>query len=223
MEIEESADPQYAAVSALCEHHDPQTVFRLVVSNAAISYRLLGRGEEHWWYFSEFFSRPLGSVCTELERYVTTSPYLKIGREARLRRVRKLCDIQIHDVLKLWDVLARRLGTDKNAKTVVFSVKMGGYALRACGLWRAPFPMDIPIPVDYRIAQLSVRLGLFNGTAREAMKRYVEVQNAWNEVARESSIPPLHIDTLIWLAGRVVLYGDVRYGLPDTLLELLGD
>ncbi len=223
MEIEETVDPQYSAVSSLCVLHDPETVFRLTVANAAVSYRLLGKGEEHWMYFSRFFSSSLGDVCSELERYVVTSPYLRLAREARLRRVRKLCGIRLCDVLDLWRTVAERLGADRNSKTVVFSAKMGGYALRACGVWRSPFPMEIPIPVDYRVARLSVRLGLFKGGVHEALKRYLDVQGAWWQVARESSVPPLHIDTLIWLAGRMVLHGDVEYRLPRALLELLSD
>ncbi len=223
MEIEETVDPQYAAVSALCELHGPETAFRLAVANAAISYRLLGKGEEHWMYFSRYFSRPLGDVCSELERYVMASPYLRLAREARLRRVRKLCGIRLSDVLSLWVMVAERLAADRNSKTVVFSAKMGGYALRACGIWRSPFPMEIPIPVDYRVARLSVRLGLFRGAADEALRRYADVQNAWRQVALESAVPPLHIDTLIWLAGRMVLHGDAEYSLPRSLLELLSD
>ena len=221
LEIEERVDPQYRFVSRVAAAWGGDACL-LAVLNAVVSYRLAGRGEEHWEYWSQRFSTRRGEPCGEFARFVVESPFLRPLREQRLRRVERVCRSppSCDDLVRLVHALAVALGSDWRSKTIVFAAKMAGYALRALGQ-RLIFPMEIPIPVDYRVARMTYCAGLIDVDAEAAMRRYRAVQDVWSRVAQLSGVPPLHIDTLVWLAGRVVIHGDARYELPSRVVEEL--
>ncbi|MFP3198955.1 MAG: N-glycosylase/DNA lyase [Thermoproteus sp.] len=220
----EREDPQYKSICRLCGNRTVEDVARLVMMNALISYRLAGKGEEHWQYFADFFSRKRSDdICEEFVQYIQTSPYLAIGRGARIKRIGKICKYRpdLENLSKVWRDLARLLETDSEAKTVVFAVKMLNYVYMCCAGVDRALPSDIPIPVDYRVAKLTACLGLIRTSPEEALRRHREVQRIWSEIAERSGVPPLHIDTVLWLAGRVVLYGDRSYAVPEEFLSLI--
>jgi len=70
-------------------------------------------------------------------------------------------------------------------KTIVFSIKMFAYAMRALGYKFKPFPFEIAIPLDYRLKKINPDL------------------NYWFYVSKQTNIPPLHIDSLIWPIFRI--------------------
>ncbi len=83
--------------------------------------------------------------------------------------------------------IAEALGSPKTAKTVVFAVKMFGYAGRiAFGGEFVPYPMEIDIPEDVRIKAYTERI------TNEPPVSF------WRRVAEETGIPPLHIDSILW-------------------------
>ncbi len=220
----EKKDPQYLSICSLCRRRGERETARLVMMNALISYRLAGKGEEHWDYFSKFFAqRRRDDICAEFLEYVRTSPYLAVGRDARIRRVSKICRYEpdLDDLVKTWKNLINILNADDDAKTIVFTIKMLNYVYICCRGVDRMLPYEIPIPVDYRVARLTACLGLVDIPPEEALRRWKDVQRVWNEVAQISGIPPLHIDTLLWLAGRVALYGDRTYDIPNEFLELI--
>ncbi len=99
------------------------------------------------------------------------------------------------------------MNTDANSKTIVFSIKMLYYGFRASTGVVTPLPMNIPIPIDLRIATMSYIANIIdtshvkkslNEIAEIIMRSYKNTQEAWNIVARTSQIPPLHIDSIIW-------------------------
>lgn len=218
----EKRDPQYLAVCRVCENRGTDETARLVMLNALISYRLTGKGEEHWMYFADFFStRRNIDICKEFFEYISKSPYLILNRNARMSRVRKACGIKpdIDDLIKTWNKLALTLDVDPNSKTVVFALKMLNYVYMCCRGVDRPVPFEIPIPVDYRVARMTSCLGLIAMAPEEAMRRYREIQTVWRRIAEASGIPPLHIDTLLWLAARAVLYSDTENEVPRELVE----
>jgi len=79
---------------------------------------------------------------------------------------------------------------DKNAKTIVFSVKMFGYAMRIYMRKFIPYPFDIAIPVDSRIKKITAKF-----TEQDPL-------SFWYVIAKEVGIPPLHIDSIIWTVYR---------------------
>lgn len=218
----ESRDPQYLAICRLRGAYGEGEAAVLVALNALVSYRLAGKGEEHWDYFGRYFStRRPGDLCQQFSRYVDESPYLRLGREARKRRAARACAVRLdlEDPWQCWRALSALAGSS-DQKTVVFAVKMINYVYACYRGTRRPLPFEIPIPVDYRVAYLSSCLGLVDMGPEEAMRRHRVVQAAWDRVAREVGIPPLHIDTLLWLAGRAVIYGENVHGIPEEVLAL---
>jgi len=196
--IEEHVDPQFQALIYLYEHMENKERFApLVVANALVSYQLSGRGEDWWWEFARYFSE--NPVVDFAGAYRVFLPYSKTNRrlvEAKVKRLQRAeAFLQGMDpkryythMTALQKDLARTLETGRNAKTVVFAVKMFGYAMRiATGEFR-PYPMDIPIPVDSRIRKLTERLNR-NNPAR-----------FWQDVAEQTRVPPLHIDSILWPA-----------------------
>lgn len=217
----ERQDPQYHAVCRVLQHNGEETAARLAMLNALVSYRLSGKGEEHWGYFGRYFSRRVYDVCAEFLRYVEASPYLRLGVEARKRRVQKACGYlpDLEDLGNVLDRLAALLGADRNQKTLVFTIKILNYVYMCSRGVDRPLPFDIPIPVDYRVAHLTWCAGLIDIPPHEAMRRYREVQEVWNTISREAGIPPLHIDTVLWLAGRAVLYGENIHNIPTEIIS----
>jgi len=63
---------------------------------------------------------------------------------------------------------------------------MFGYASRIAFGEFIPYPMEIDIPKDFRIENYTKRL-----TSQDPVK-------FWREIALEVSIPPLHIDSILW-------------------------
>jgi len=92
------------------------------------------------------------------------------------------------DMTSLARDLARTLGTDPESKTVVFAVKTFGYAAREITGEYVPYPFDVPIPVDSRITKITRRI-----TDEDPV-------TFWNRVAERTSVPPLHLDTVLWLS-----------------------
>jgi DNA-(apurinic or apyrimidinic site) lyase len=222
----EESDPQFLVVKELCNAlGDPGLVSVLVAMNSIVSYMLTGRGERHWSYFSSYFSRNKpNDVCSDFKRYVMNSPYLARGRGAKVSRVERFCRANLHvklnglmDLGEAWRLLANGLGSPMNSKTIVFAVKMLYYAHRACGVNSKP-PVDLPIPVDYRIATLTHCSGLIKADPRVLMSRQGLVQEAWGWVSRLSGIPQVNLDALLWVLGGALIYSG--FNVEEALRKL---
>ncbi len=86
-------------------------------------------------------------------------------------------------------------------KTTVFSVKIAYYAVRPLA-GRRPLTLDVPIPVDVRVACASISSGMVDAPSyREVVARPEAAQRAWGYVSRSSGIPVLHIDSILWVTG----------------------
>ncbi|AFK22550.1 N-glycosylase/DNA lyase [Pyrococcus sp. ST04] len=203
-EIEEKVDEQFKALKNLHDNlNDGETFIKLVIANSLVSYQLTGKGEEWWWEFSEYFSkiRKIESISEAYARFLPSTRTNKRLTTSKLRRIRKiepfLASLSLEDLEKyymnmksLWKALSRVMGAREDSKTIVFSVKMFGYAARIVFGYFIPYPMDIPIPEDSRIKKITSKLTSEKPTI------------FWRKVAKESGVPPLHIDSIIWpIAG----------------------
>lgn len=218
----EKRDPQYEAVCQVVKRHG-EIGARLAMLNALVSYRLAGKGEEHWRYFGAYFSsREVGDICRDFLKYIDESPYLKLAASAKKTRALKTCRYtpNLNDLRQTLHELSRLLDADPHQKTLVFTIKILNYAYICASGADRTLPMDIPIPVDYRVAHLTWCAGLIDTPPSQAAKNYREVQQIWNKVAEETGIPPLHIDTVLWLAGRAVLYGENIHQIPEEIIAI---
>ncbi|AIF69185.1 N-glycosylase [Palaeococcus pacificus DY20341] len=198
--IEEKVDLQFSALENLHKNLNNDELFiKLVLANAIVSYQLSATGEEWWWEFSHYFSTN-GDVRSIKEAYADFLPNSRTNRRlvgAKIKRLEKLepflkgmtldnLRVYYDNMLKLRDDLAKALNSKREAKTIVFAVKMFGYAARIAFEEFRPYPMEIAIPEDVRINAYT--------------KRFTNEPPAsfWSKIAEEVGIPPLHIDSIIW-------------------------
>jgi len=240
----ESIDPQFISIKSLAEICKLKTPL-LTYLNALISYRLNCKGELYWLEFSEFFRS--SKLCNEYERdlnvnvkdqilrsfneFLRMSKCNRVSIQAKLKRLIRISgmleliyDTMLHkDFFKLWKLTYGLLKTRPESKTVVFSVKMAYYGLRAIEQYLNPLPMNIPIPVDIRIAKVTYYSRLLIGLTnwRELYMNTRAVVDVWNKIAHLSLIPPLHIDSLIWLLLNKSLRSKFREILGNELLSKL--
>ncbi len=226
--IEEKVDLQFDALENLYENLSSRELFiKLVMANALISYQLSGRGEDWWWEFSRYFSsNPPGASLTEAySRFLPrsrTNRRLVAQKVSRLGRFEPFLDsLSLHELKgyyfggmgRLRDEISQMLNSKRNAKTIVFAVKMFGYAGRIAFGEFVPYPMEIEIPEDSRISSYTKRF------TNETPARF------WSRIGRETGIPPLHIDSILWplLGGNKKVMKRLRLQCPEygLALELL--
>ncbi len=199
--IEERIDLQFDALRSLHENLKDKGLFmKLVMANAVVSYQLSGRGEDWWWEFSRYFSDnpPDDGIVEAYSSFLPrsrTNRRLVTPKVSRLERFepfldslsfRDLRDYYFGGMTHLRNEIARVLNSKENAKTIVFAVKMFGYAGRIVFGEFVPYPMEIEIPEDSRITAYT--------------KRFTDEKPAgfWSRIGRETGIPPLHIDSILW-------------------------
>jgi len=213
MEIEEKLDEQYIVLKELFSKIElPRIFLALVVLNAISSYQLNCKGEDYWREFSEYFSR-ISSKVLEVEtadellmlfkEFLINSKCNKRLLRQKLRRVIKLRRLiasileepepYLKNPLHLTQELARSLETSASAKTVVFAVKMFCYASRISLSVKPDSVLlsQIDIPLDSRILKISKSLGV------------KEAREFWRKISRRTGIPPLHLDSLLWIGYRL--------------------
>jgi len=213
--IEECVDLQFDALKNLREGlGDDETFLKLVIANSIVSYQLSGKGEDWWWEFSRWFSEGLRgrSIVGAYARFLPnsrTNRRLTAGKLRRLERIEPLLEgltieylkaYYFGGMVKLREDLAGALGSSKSAKTIVFAVKMFGYAGRIAFGEFVPYPMRIEIPADARINAYTKHL-----TSEPPV-------SFWNRIAEKTEIPPLHIDSILWpvLGGKDEVVGRLR-------------
>ncbi len=222
----EDNDPQYRAVYMLAEKKGCGVVALSIVANALVSYQLTSRGETYWSMFAEWMMKTESSTPYYLlethTRFLRDTPYNRLGLSRKIERLKKIYNSTLASELydnplkyceridELTNRISNILGTDPFAKTIVFAGKMYYYVCRACG---ASVGGEIPVPVDRRVAYVSLSSCLIKGCSseliecsRDLMKpRYRNlVINAWIEVSKKSGIPSYNLDSIIWVLGRYI-------------------
>ncbi len=199
--VEERVDLQFDALKNLHDNLGNEELFiKLVVANSIVSYQLSAKGEQWWWEFSRYFSAnpPEEGIAKAYVKFLpssTTNRRLVAGKLKRLEKLQPFLDGLDLKALRryyfggmesLRDDLARVLNSKRSAKTIVFAVKMFGYAGRIAFGEFVPYPMGIEIPDDVRINAYTKRF------TNEPPVSF------WGRIAEETGIPPLHIDSILW-------------------------
>ncbi|MEB2836511.1 MAG: N-glycosylase/DNA lyase [Desulfurococcales archaeon] len=218
----EEDDPQFSAVRSIVEELGPARAFVVVLLIALVSYRLPVRGEEWWSCLARLAEEepPESLEPEDIEGFI--EHFLKIcGKSSmltqRMRRIHRAlkgaggliymvaADIKSfpESLGKLQLSLARALGQRSDAKTIVFSIKMGYYVARAAGI--DPHSLrgaTTPMPVDSRVACLTYSSRLCDAPSYEKLiSKPQQAQRAWEIVASESKISPINLDALAWRLG----------------------
>ncbi|MGQ4894329.1 MAG: N-glycosylase/DNA lyase [Candidatus Njordarchaeia archaeon] len=220
LNIERAFDTQFKALRNLYMNLTDKTYFcTLALYNALISYQLSGTGESYWLEFSEYFSKrkKIEDPVQDLIAFLTVSKFnsrIKAPKISRLEKLRILSDTIAKNELKyaenpkiLQYEISRKLKSKPNSKTIVFSIKMFNYACRIKYNRVFILPFDINIPVDLRISRISKRLGIERN-----------IEQFWNNIAQEVRIPPLHLDSLLWVTLGLL---KIRRRIIDKKLNML--
>ncbi len=213
----ETSDPQYAAVGHLYRRHGLQAV-ALVVANALVSYRLSLPGEKYWQEFADFFASTetpttVEMLVAEIRRFLYSSRGNRLVREQKLARLRKAAPVlerllespeEYTDLRLLVRSLASVLRARGEEKTIVFAAKMARYLYMHAGL-ETRGGEEIPVPIDRRMALLTSSSGMVAARVQAIMSRLRgDALRAWMTVARESGIPSISLDALVWLPAQGV-------------------
>ncbi len=191
----ENSDPQFKALCKLTKHRAKQQVLDLSIANSLICFQLSGKGEDCWNEFSDFFSNKQKSFDHFKEFLLNSKSNHRLVnlKLNRIKRFRQLIPLNKNLSFKdMWQFLSYNMKSNKQSKTIVFSVKIYGYLKRCLFNEYIPFPFEIPLPFDSRIKKLEY-LGIKN-------------QEQWSSFARQVNIAPLHLDSILWLS--------LRQGLP---------
>ena len=198
--IEEKVDLQFLALKNLHKNlGDDELFIKLVIANSIVSYQLSGKGEQWWLEFSNYFSQNYPKT-TILRAYSELLPKSKTNKRlisSKLNRLERLepflmtltlenFEVYYNNMLKFRNDLVKVMRAKEDAKTIVFAVKMFGYASRIVFREFVPYPMEIPIPKDFRIENYTRRF-----TSEDPVK-------FWERISKEVGIPPLHIDSILW-------------------------
>jgi len=189
-----------------------------------VTYRLPMRGED-WWKCFEDYMRGHASPSTTAgllslvkgfvracSRWLTQQRIARLERVASSGRLVSLLEELKRDPLayprlahKLWNLLSEALSQPSNAKTIVFSLKMGYYAYRAAGGQPGEISrLALPLPIDNRIACLTYSSRLCevsSGDYRVIMSRPQHAQKAWQLISDISGVSTIHLDALAWRLG----------------------
>ncbi|BES82614.1 hypothetical protein PABY_21810 [Pyrodictium abyssi] len=238
VEVIELNDPQYAAIKKLVAVHGDRAV-ALAVANALISYRLSLPGEKYWLEFADWGSRiPTPSAGKELveamKAFLAESRGNRMVVQQKARRLERAAPVlervlrepgRYRDLGVLVKELAGVLGARPEEKTIVFAAKMAYYAYRALGLEVAG-KNEIPVPLDRRMALLTSASGMINSTPDKVFTRYrLDAVRAWQKVSRESGIPALHLDAVVWLPAHGIernLRRGLEYARDEFARRLVG-
>ena len=208
----ETYDRQYKALKRLHRELKNNELFlKLVVVNALLSYQLPNKGEVYWENFGSFFAKnpSLEKFGEFLKKYNNRFLNSKLQRLQKvLKAIKKMEREELIRFCKnpkeLLDYLSNLLNQEKTAKTLVFAVKMFIYACRIASGKNITAPFEIEIPLDVRLRKIPDSLEF------------------WRNLSIKTNIPPLHLDTLIW----VTMGADKRFlenlptGLKDKVKKL---
>ena len=185
--FEENFDLQYRYLRFLYKNIKNQDLFlKLIVINSLLAFQLSYKGEKFWKIFSIYFSKHNDDIYNNFLSFIDL--YNKRYKEIKIKRLNRIYnwikdkDLLIYkdDLVKFNSEIAKVMGQNIYDKTIVFSTKIYGYGLRIIG-YKIIFPFEIFIPIDNRIGKIS------------------KDKNYWIKLSKETNIPLLHIDSLIWI------------------------
>ncbi len=215
----EAQDPQYRSVRRLYHCRGLNNTALLVVLNALVSYRLTMKGEEWWNCWADYHSQRDSNTIEELVNdevdFLEDCRGSIVQRIAKINRIMKLYKEGSRIIHKIygdpysilpsgrWLVkdLSLIYNTRPTSKTIVFSVKMLYYVLKADG-YPGMAPIDIDIPVDVRVACFLYSTGIVaTESYRQLVNQPTIAQKAVRLLAERLGVPPLNLDSLLWRTG----------------------
>ncbi len=202
----EKSDRQFIAVNKLYEEKNfkNKIYFQLVILNALICYQLSGNGEDYWEEFYKYTKdkdvNTLQQVKEVLIIFLTNSKNNKRLVNIKIKRIDKFIDNYsmlnnkaFEFYYKNMDIFALDLSKvmkqKKDAKTIVFAVKMFSYSARNVFNYNEIFPTSLGIPIDSRLIKIYKK---FNKNSK------VNIKDFYKTISFKLNVPELHLDTILW-------------------------
>lgn len=210
----EENDRQFLALKNLWENIEKQDgkneekiyfYLSLVLWNSIVCYQLSGKWEDYWEEFWEYFSTKFKKnfekkyILEILEEFLRNCKKNKRFTEMKIWRIKKFFIFLEQDffekekyfyenMLELQEKIAKTMNQKKDAKTVVFAVKMFSYSARNIfGLLY--FPLDLMIPIDSRLTFLFEKYNF---------DKDLKIEDFYLDLSKKINIPMMHLDAILW-------------------------
>ena len=214
----EHKDPQFLALQNCrnnIENKDENLFLYLVIQCSVVSYQIAWSGElrrtEFWEKVQKDWNILLNlwnknELNTERRfNFLKTSKNNKRIYNIKKSRIEKLNKIlqtekdfsKYHNNLEnLNTILAKTMWTKIYSKTIVFAIKMFGYAYTIISWKEINYPNNINIPIDSRLKKIYSL-----NTDKETINE-IKICEYFNKLSQKFSIPPLDLDTILRLDYR---------------------
>lgn len=204
--IEEN-DRQFLAIKRLSQNiNNPRYFFPLIIVNSLIWYQLSWSWEEYWEEFADFASLYKFQSNFNFEElfqffqiFLPQSKCNKRLLNMKIPRISKMRNIFLdfnskekyfYDNLVIFrDSLSSHLKQDREAKTILFAVKMFHYWARIIFWYKSNIPYEIWIPVDSRLTKIYTKYS----------DKKISQQVFWSEISYKINIPRIHLDAILWV------------------------
>lgn len=213
----EHKDPQFLALQNCrnnIENKNENLFLYLVIQCSIVSYQIAWSGElrrtEFWEKVQKDWNVLLNIRNNNESNTERRFDFLKSSKnnkriynikKSRIEKLNKLLlsekDFSKYqnNLEKLNEILAKTMWTKLYSKTIVFAIKMFGYAFTIISWKEIKYPMSINIPVDSRIKKI-YKLN----TNKEADES--QIREFFANLSQKYKIPPLDLDTILRLDYR---------------------
>ncbi len=198
----EKQDPQYKALEKLfLDLKDKELFFWLILANSIVCYQLSSSWESYWEEFTEkaWKWHFKNDIISFLKDFLPKSKWNKRLLEIKIKRLEKLkvfldlftlkVDYYIDNLLILRDDLSKVMNQRKDAKTIVFAIKMIMYWIRIIGIEKEWHDIcKINIPIDSRLTNIFEKY----------KDDYVDIRKFYFDLSEKLDIPEIHLDAILW-------------------------
>ena len=230
----ESTDPQFLALQKARKsiwNQNPDLFLYLVLQCALVGYQISWSGELWRWEFWNKITQDRDKLNNLRENdksnnkrrynFLTTSQYNKRIYNIKTNRLLKFEQILIHtknfsqyqsNMIELQKQIAKTMKSKPQTKTIVFAIKMFGYACQAISktdIAYPVYPQTISIPIDSRIKKIYFTMTPFvKGEMKGDLSDHTDtqIQTYFDHLSTKYNIAPLHLDSILWLDYRYNFY-----------------
>lgn len=175
----------------------------LILGNSIVCYQLSGKWEDYWEEFSKYFSDKFREDFLPLDLIDLLANFLKVCKKNKRFTDMKIARLQkflpfleeflgkekyfYENMTELQEKIAKTMKQKKDAKTVVFAVKMFSYGARNIFDF-VEFPNDLLIPIDSRLTNLFEKYWNFDE----------KIEDFYKNLSLDLKIPMMHLDAIVW-------------------------
>jgi len=216
----EHTDPQFLALQNCrnnIKNKDENLFLFLVIQCSIVSYQIAWSGELRRTEFWKKVEKDRNILQNMWKANKNNSDwrldFLKNSKNnKRIYNIKKSRLDKLNNILKteknflkygnnleeLNQLLAKTMNTAIYSKTIVFAIKMFGYAYTIISWNDINYPMSINIPVDSRLKKIY----FLNTNILPTKTQTLEVSNYFWNLSKNFNIPPLDLDTILRLDYR---------------------